>query len=217
MIKLLKLLPIMICLLTCGRVYGAPFHVETEDGTIKETTEKVAHISGEINEQSLLSFTIEMARTADRPGDRVVVINSTGGFVEAGEKMLTQLESEQARGVRIVCFVRGQAASMAFNILTRCDRRIATKNSSLMFHWSHLTKVETLLETPLTYKRLEALAKDLKDGDDKWHVANIKALKLEKVDYELFADNDRDWTAKDMYALGYLHGLVQIAVDGVAR
>lgn len=61
----------------------------------------------------------------------VLVINSPGGSVSAGEKMTRDMDDSP---IPVFCIVDGEADSMAFYILQSCKLRIMLKRSRLMAH-----------------------------------------------------------------------------------
>lgn len=85
----------------------------------------------EISEASVAQFSMELA-LAEQTFDSVVVeINSPGGELGAGMKMMKAIEQSSAQ---VTCRVDGVAASMAFIVLQSCDERVMTKRSVLMGH-----------------------------------------------------------------------------------
>lgn len=62
-----------------------------------------------------------------------IYINSPGGSVLQGMKIIDQIEALKKEGVEVNC-IADYSASMAFVILQTCSRRYATKSSVLMQH-----------------------------------------------------------------------------------
>jgi ATP-dependent protease ClpP protease subunit len=184
--------------------------VNVKDASQVIRSERVLHLVHEIVPEILPVLRKEMAATADKPGDRVVVIHSPGGSVNVGEEIWKMLEREREAGHRIVCVVSQAAYSMAFNILTRCDLRLAVPDAVLMFH-----RISTIMppndDTRLTGPVLRRMAKDLEKTDEPYRQANAKALRMDLREYDLHADNDTIWRAPVLLERGYLHQLVRIA------
>lgn len=63
-----------------------------------------------------------------------MVFNSPGGELLSGYLVVDRMEAARAKGVTIRCFVRGLAASMAFQMLLHCDERYATPHALLLWH-----------------------------------------------------------------------------------
>lgn len=63
-----------------------------------------------------------------------IIIDSPGGSVYAGWYLINHMRDLQARGVEMRCYVTGMAASMAYQILSVCDKRYALEYSLLLWH-----------------------------------------------------------------------------------
>jgi ATP-dependent Clp protease protease subunit len=77
-----------------------------------------------------LSTILSEAKKADAKSV-LLVINSGGGSVDAGMKIVRDMEDSP---VPVYCVVDGEAASMAFYILQSCKVRIMLRRSRLMAH-----------------------------------------------------------------------------------
>lgn len=197
-----------ICLLLKASQAFA-IQVVSKGAGINIDSEKVAHIGGDIGYLSSVGFEIEMNATSHLPGDRIIIINSTGGYVYIGEQILEAIDAERAAtGERVVCGVDKTAMSMAFNILTRCDVRLAVANATFMFHPIYMKSVTC--RGGCKPKTLRKIAKDLEKSDEPYRHANSKALGLAPTDYDVFADNDTIWRADKLLRMGYLHGIVEV-------
>lgn len=62
-----------------------------------------------------------------------IYLSSPGGSVMDGMKIIDQIETLSAQGVKVVC-IADFAASMAFVILQHCPYRVSTKSAILMQH-----------------------------------------------------------------------------------
>lgn len=206
MIKLIKVLGFVLGMLVCANAHGDGTHIETIDGNIAITTFKVAHITGSIDEKSAENFAFEMDLSEGLAGDRVILIDSIGGYSMWGQKMIERLQQEKDMGVRVICAVTKGAYSMAFNILTHCSVRLAYPKSTLMFH-----KLER--EFPVSQRHtaelLREFANELDRDDAPYMKANRQALHMSRKDYELFCRNNRQWKGKKLFKMGYLHGLLR--------
>lgn len=105
--------------------------------------------------------------TQVRQGKKTVylLINSPGGYVNAGDYLIKHILAAQSFGTEVVCIVDGMAASMATIILSRCDERLALFGSVIMWHSVMYRGLMTLNET-----RVEAMMRDLAMlNETQWH------------------------------------------------
>ena len=89
-------------------------------------------LNDEVNEESVTPILEGLENAPHKKDDRVVIeINSPGGEVDAGFKLVKAIERFPAK---VVCIVDGEADSMASYIFVACDVRVMTKRSTLMIH-----------------------------------------------------------------------------------
>lgn len=89
-------------------------------------------ISDEINDESVTPIIDGLENAPHAKGDAVVIeIDSPGGEVEAGFKLVKAIEHYPAK---VICVVDGEADSMASYIFVACDVRAMTRRSILMIH-----------------------------------------------------------------------------------
>lgn len=199
-----------ICLMIRSAVaFGAPVVIESVDGKIQVTTEKVAHVLGILDISAQQRFIAEMDDTAYLPGDRLIMINSPGGLSVIGDEMIAAIQAEQARGVRVVCVARHNASSMAFNLFTHCNVRLADAHASFTVHKLAFDRLDGRVDGRLTAKQLRKMADDMDKQDEKYRQANLKAMGLSEKDYDLLANNENVWSAHTLRDKGYLHGFVK--------
>lgn len=184
-------------------------HLRSHSAGINLNTDKVSHVKGEITDQSAAMFLLEEVTTAKIPGDRIILIDSFGGSVLAGQRMVDEIEKERAVGVRQVCVVTGEADSMAFNLLTHCDVRLASSDAHLLFHKVALSEMPDARR--LTAQFFRKLAKEMDQIDEQFCVDNAKAMHLTRLLYDKLADGEADWSAQELLDRGYLHGIVRVA------
>lgn len=190
-----------------GQVPPKPFiHLISQEAGIDITTAKVARLYGTVDRESFGKFRVDMIATQNLPGDRVILINSPGGDVDYGNKMLDMMHAEQAQGVRFVCFAYKGAHSMAFNFLSQCDVRIMQQGTMSLVH-----KIRRgLITETATAKNLRKIADDLEKSDEPFRQANAKALGLTIKDYDMYADEETYFTAETLLKMKYLQGIGQI-------
>lgn len=201
-----------LLLIALGILISNPAHsimVKSLSGKFDITTERVAHITGSIETGAAKAFKKEMIETI-RAGDRVVLIDSGGGLVNEGNEMIALLNTERKEGTRIVCIVVKAAHSMAFNLLTTCDVRLATRKAFCLVHKIERQAVHQQFDGRLTAKRLREIAKQLDISDEGFRQANSKLMGLSLEDYDMFADNETSWTADNLYKRHYLNDIADI-------
>ncbi len=191
-------------------VAAEALHVKSDAARVDLTTDKVAHLTGDVDVASLLLFQIEIAMTSALPGPRIVVIDSPGGYEIPGREIIAALEADRARGAQAICVATRSASSMAFNLFTHCDIRLATEHTKFLVHKLALVDANISCAPRCTAKKARELADGLEKDDQPYRTANATALNISLADYDLFADNERIWTTADLIAHGYLHGLAQI-------
>jgi ATP-dependent protease ClpP protease subunit len=171
-------------------------------------TNKVITIAGPIDPAMEASVKIQMAATANLPGPRLVLIFSPGGYVDSGYRIIELLKREsQATHQKLVCAVVGAAHSMAFNILTQCDVRLATSQSTMVVH-----RVAMGGDAPvrMTARNLRILAHGMDKIDEVNDAINAKAMHLSMEEYGRNADAERRWTAQELLDMHYLTAIVTI-------
>lgn len=140
-------------------------------------TENTLIIKGPIAGETMQPIAEKMTELLmrDRPPSHIsIVIDSPGGSVYAGFRFLAQMKSLQGKGTRIDCYVPGLAASMAFHILTHCDRRVVLEESALLWHRARIFVMFGTLTAPAS----SAVARDLQSIDD--HILNDVRSVLKK-------------------------------------
>lgn len=189
--------------------YPAPTY-EVIMGNETFSTAKVITISGDIGNEKAekLRYETQLFNTLGIPGNRLIIINSTGGFSSGGQAIIDLMAYEQMHGIKMICVVEEMAASMAFNVLSHCDVRFATPGTVLMFHAIAYVKIDGTKNERLTSNRLRELAAKLEKDDEVFKAVNMKALDMSSKDYDMYADKDHDWTPEALLKRKYLHGIV---------
>lgn len=187
-------------------------HVVSPEAHVDITTSKVSLLQGAIDEGSARTYEYQSVQTLDQPGDRLVLINSPGGTDQAGEQIMALMDIERQAGTRMICVVRKLAASMAFNILSHCDVRLSEARAHLLFHSLAFESLQSRggPEGRLTPEVLVKLAGELKKADAHYKRANLKLLNMTSDEYDQYSREDHFWTAEQLVARKYLHGLAVI-------
>ncbi len=183
-------------------------HVVSQEAGIDITTQKVIRILGPMTRWSIRRAAQEGAATVFLPGDRVVVINSGGGDVEAGQKLIDALMVERRSGTRIVCVAIGNAHSMAFDLLSFCDVRLATAKTKMVAHKIEYTALP--YEMRETARNLRKLARELDKIDAVYDTQNAKMMHLDSKHYDMYADRENQWTAEQLLIMKYLNGIATV-------
>lgn len=192
--------------------YAQALHVVSPEAGIDIVTDKVAHLETEVNGVSLMKFQVEMFQTLGLKGDRVILIKSGGGNSADGQVMINILEAERAKGTRIVCVVERRAHSMAFNLLTHCDVRLASPDTLMIFHKIAIVFPCTgqYIGPRLTPKALRIAADEIEAEDEVYRHANAAALKMTLSEYDDHADKETVWHVSALLKRGYLHGIARL-------
>lgn len=184
-------------------------HVVSKKAGIDFTTERVIHLYGAIDARLLSIIAVEGLTTERIPGDRVVLIDSVGGEIEAAQRVITALKIEQElTGGKIVCIVTGQATSAAFDLLSFCDVRLATPKSTGLVHKIAYSNIPFGVRG--TAKTLRTMARDLEKLDLIYDTQNAKMLHLSKKQYDVYADKQTTFTAQQLLDMGYLDDIISL-------
>lgn len=175
------------------------------------TTSRVSHITGEIKTSTYMRFAMEMLTTLQYPGPRVVLIDSTGGDVDSGERIIALLQEERTHGVKQICVVDRVANSMAFDLLTlACDVRLSVPKAYFVAHVIAASGIVCESARRCTPKHLMEIVKHLQEADAPYRKANAKALGLTLAEYDVYADQDHVWRAEVLLKRKYLHGIATV-------
>jgi ATP-dependent Clp protease protease subunit len=112
-----------------------------------------------------------------------VYINSNGGSVEAGQKLIDQFTYLQLKGVTIECIAQN-AYSMAFQILQSCDKRYITPSATVMQHQMSVSELGGQFDNLLNYlTMIKQMANDL-------DLKAAKRIGISYADYKLKTSTD---------------------------
>lgn len=195
-------------LLACASRPPYAIKVHSAEGDVVVT--KVAFVTGDIDDGSATDFAKQMEATKSLPGPRLIIINSRGGYIGSGLKILASIMREKAEGVPIVCIVDHKAMSMAFVIYSQCDLRFATAGSMLLFHNGALSKEDMPDHVRLTADVLREMADDLSATDMLLGEMEAKALGLSVENFNLLARQEMTLPAEFLMAKGFIATLVTI-------
>lgn len=117
----------IILFITLGNVYSKKFDLIEE-----LTLDKLNHVKLiDVIETSMANEVISNIFKMDN--DFYIYIDSDGGDVESGMKIVKMMKYIQSDNIKIKCIAK-KAFSMAFHIFQRCDERLFVPNAVLMQH-----------------------------------------------------------------------------------
>ncbi len=183
--------------------------VVSKDAGVNLNTRKVVKLYGEINLKMAEKFEIDVIKVMGYPGPLVILIDSPGGYSDGGLKIIKVIATEQAKGVQVIGIVVKYAQSMAFNILTLCDIRLATPKAVFMFHYLARSHSIDPKDGRITPQLLRKEAHELEVDDYPFRRANREALHMSAKDYDGYARHDHEWRAAPLFEIGYLHGIIK--------
>lgn len=135
----------------------ASFSLPLSAKTFLYDKNRFVDISGPIEDMTETADRIrELSLTSRKP--IFIRINSYGGYVIEGVKVITAIDQAKARKVRVYCAISDAAMSMATNIVAACTRRYAFKTSLIMWHPTAIH----LMFARITERSSEKLNKQLK-------------------------------------------------------
>lgn len=185
-------------------------HVISRQANIDLKTEKVVHLYGKVDRSLAVSVLDEIKGTMGMPGDRLVIIDSPGGRVDYGKIILAALLAEKyATGNRLVCVVDQNAHSMAFDILSYCDVRLATADSLMLVHKIAVGGLDDG-RTRWTPKNLRRLADDMEAEDEQFRQKNASMMHMSLKEYDALADAETMCSADSLILRRYLSGIARL-------
>ncbi len=90
-------------------------------------------IRNEINDESINKNLKDFSNTLTYTKNPIIYIDSPGGSVMDGERLIHQMKYLQNEGIKVTC-IANKAYSMAFHIFEMCDYRYILEYSTLMSH-----------------------------------------------------------------------------------
>ena len=117
--------------------------------TITLSHDNHAALIGEVNTETV-NEVIETMHQINQP-EILLYINSPGGLVFEGDKLMAYMDYRQQTGTQITCIAQ-MAHSMAFSIMQKCDLRLVTASTMMMQHqislgsYGELAKVNNYLQ-----------------------------------------------------------------------
>ena len=186
--------------------------------TITMKGSRTLRVDGVIQANALvLAAQIEHLSASDK-SPISIIINSPGGSVLAGLQLVEAIHVAQNRGVSINCAVTTLAASMAYVILSECDKRYAFNNSLLLFHPARAFLLMAQLKAgDAKYMGEELAAIDASITRD-LHASMGILTEVDRAWFQYHYDHETLWTAGRLVPLvpkqGWLTIISDIQTDG---
>jgi len=152
--------------------------------TIILEKDKYISLIGSIDEEVANKFIKNISEIAQNTKDLMIYINSPGGSVTEGEKIINQIEFYKKNDYKINCIALN-AFSMAFYVFQSCDVRYITNISKLMSHKMILSMFGVQLQNLLNYLDM------VKKIDDR--LTNMVCNKINMPVSEYNAKQYNDW------------------------
>lgn len=137
-----------------------------------------------------------------KPDAIMLVINSPGGEVGAGWRMVTAIRNSP---IPVHCVVDGMAASMAFILLQSCTTRTMTPESILLAHQPY-----TYVDAPMHINELRTLLNALQAMSDMAEVMCANRMGISQQEFH-------EQTSSVDWWMSSISGMKWHAVDGVVK
>lgn len=199
----------IIFTLTPKTANAQKIHIKSVTAGYDMQTTQFVRIDGEINNKSAAKFLTDMTATFSGELTRVILIDSPGGIVDAGESMIRLIEMEKKTGIKVICVAVHDVSSMAFEILTSCSVRLSLAGTRFLVH-----KISAFPDCKerLTAKYLRRMADQLDKAEEGMRARNAAAMGLTLKDYDFYADREHIWLTEVLYARKYLHGFALVEI-----
>jgi len=147
-------------------------------------------INDEINEKSIMKLFTDLSKINSDTNIIYVYIDSPGGNVEEGSKLINQLNYYSKIGKSIECIAKN-AFSMAFLIFQSCDKRYIMSSSIIMQHQMILHNIKGPLINTMNYlKMIETMSNDFdKKSANRINIPFDEYKKLIQNDWWLYGEN----------------------------
>ena len=163
-------------------------------------------ISDEIKELNFERWSIDLSKIKSDTDKIYVYIDSIGGSVELGNKLINQLNYYSKIGKSIECIAKN-AFSMAFQIFQSCDKRYILSSSVTMQHQVSLQNIKGPLINTMNYlKMIQSMSDDL---DKK----SAKKINIPYDEYKKLVQNDWWLYGEDIISNGVADSMVIVGCD----
>ena len=118
------------------------------------------NLYGNIDEETVLPIAVALDEITS--GTVTININSPGGSVSDGYKLILAIEAAQSRGVVVICRGEDRVASMAYSIFQACNQRLGSNNTRFVIH-----NLWVVLNFPLRPEEVVSIGKNLVEENDR--------------------------------------------------
>ena len=152
--------------------------INSKQYELKETINLIQHnhvsLLGEINDDMDEELISDLFK---QDNDFYLYIDSTGGDVETGLKIIKMMKYIQSDNIKIKC-IANKAFSMAFHIFQKCDERLITDNSILMQHNVHTMLSGNIYDVEILLNKYIKISNEIIEYDSSKLKINLKNYKL---------------------------------------
>jgi ATP-dependent protease ClpP protease subunit len=122
--------------------------INTEIQTVTLTNDNFVSLRGPVTSTSISNLITDLiSKNADT---RYIYLNTNGGSVDAGMKLINVIQSLQDNNIIVNC-IADRAISMGFVIFQSCSNRYVTRHATLMQHQMSLSDVKGKIRDLNTY------------------------------------------------------------------
>ena len=173
----MKYLMLIITFFMCN-----PAHANS---VLKVNKERLIEVVGPIRD--LQASADAVLALSEASSDRIFIkLDTYGGSVIGGLKLIQAIERAKTRGVRVVCYVENASMSMGTHIMAACSKNYVLESSLIMWHPVSISFMMVRI-TPDDAKRLHEGMELLVGFLEK----KLKArLGLSDEDYEYYHKNE---------------------------
>lgn len=164
-------------------------------------TERTIILKGGINSNSADTIVNRLIELDDSKKKKLIymVINSPGGGIVSGDRIITTLK---AMDNKVICIVDGGAYSMAAVISLHCDKLYATENADFLFHEANIIIGGSMTHVKSRYKHFVNWLESYEE-----QVA--KALDVPLDQYLEKAEDEWWLTSREAARQGFVDGIVK--------
>lgn len=101
---------------------------------MEDDTERICRLVGEINEETVSTLIVALHNMMDSTDPITLVIDSEGGSLEEGFRLIDAINSLEDFGIHVNAVVQGKAYSMAAFIFAACRSRTCYPHARFMLH-----------------------------------------------------------------------------------
>lgn len=138
-----------------------------------------------------------------------LVINSPGGSVVAGSRLIGVIEASPSK---VNCIVTGLAASMAFHILEHCNQRMGTRDSFIMSHNASIT-VQYQGEIDKLVSRYQFFQRYVY----KMELYAAKRAGMTYTEFKLFENREMWYDTEDAIRNKFMDSIVSLSIPSISE